>query len=176
MSVVVLCAASGSVYERFECVETFDARKDARSYLGASPVICHPPCRIWSATCRQLAKPDPGERELGLWCCDTLRRCGGILEQPAFSRLFEAGGLPMPGETIGNVSTIEVWQCWWSFPAQKKTWLALAGIDLSQVEIPLQLTNRGSKAMDRMSRRQRSETIEPFARWLIELASKAKIG
>ena len=96
--VSVLCASRNSVYKTLDAVDVYDATRDARTFPGNTPIIAHPPCRSWSAFCRHQAKPEPGEAELGLWCAEQLRKCGGVLEQPAHSRLFAAAGLPLPNQ------------------------------------------------------------------------------
>ena len=40
-------------------------------------VVCHAPCRPWSAHCAHQAKPEPGEKELGPFCAEMLRKWGG---------------------------------------------------------------------------------------------------
>lgn len=95
-TVAVLCAARNSVYHEMEGVDVFDALRGARSFAGGMPVIAHPPCRAWSAYCAHQAKPAPGEKELGIWCAEQVRENGGVLEQPAHSRLFDAAKLPKP--------------------------------------------------------------------------------
>lgn len=175
--VAILCAARKSVYWTLEGVEVYDDCRDARTFACGMPIVAHPPCRGWSAKCRHQAKPGPGEMDLGLWCCDRLRECGGVLEQPAFSHLFSAGGLPAPGEIIGGVWTAEVWQAWWGYPMRKATWLAFSGIEKSSVEFPLRLHPRGGdrRAEQVMSRQQRSATPLAFAEWLVALARASEV-
>lgn len=170
--VAVLCAARNSIYHALDGVEVYDAARDARTFPGGMPVICHPPCRSWSAFCRQQAKPAPGEQELGIWCAEQLRQWGGILEQPAFSHLFAAAGLPLPGR-YGDVWTLEVWQAWWGYPTRKRTWLAFCGIDPAKVHVPYRLhaAGRDRRRMQVMSHNQRSATSEAIAKWLVDLAS-----
>jgi hypothetical protein len=173
--VSVLFAASNSVYKTLEDVDVFDKRRDARLFSGETPIVGHPPCRSWSAFCRHQAKPEPGEAELGLWCADQLRLCGGVLEQPAHSRLFDGARLPKPGERDGDLWTIEVWQAWWGYKLRKATWLCFSRVDQSLVQCPLRLhaPGRDRRRFQVMSKNQRAATCEPFARWLIEAARAA---
>jgi len=178
-TVAILCAASRSIYKSLPDVEVYDARRDARTFGGGMPIVAHPPCRSWSVKTKHQAKPEPGEKELGLFCCEKLKECGGVLEQPTFSELFEAGGLPQPGRPLdGDLWTIEVWQAWWGYPMKKTTWLAFCGIDPSQIEVPLRLHNReGSgqrRPYKRLSRNQRSATTREFAEWLVSAARLAE--
>jgi hypothetical protein len=174
--VAVLCAARNSVYHEIPYVDVYDIDRDARTFKCDKPVVAHPPCRAWSAYCAHQAKPLPGERELGLWCCDVLRQCGGVLEQPAHSRLFAAGQLPVPPGRLGDVWSMQVDQCWWGDSRKKATWLCFSMIDLADIVVPFCL--RGSDAGDRrrwqvMSHQQRSATIPSMAEWLVDIARMA---
>lgn len=177
LKVAILCAARTSVYHELDNLEVYDQERDARTFAGGLPVVAHPPCRAWSATCRQLAKPEPGEIELGLFCCEKLKECGGVLEQPAHSHLFDAGQLPKPLEKVSEngLFTLAVFQAWWGYPMKKSTWLCFSGIDPRAVELPLRLHNRGKdwRKQQLMSKRQRSETTREFAEWLIDIARTA---
>ena len=108
-TVAALCVGPRSVYKTLPDVEAYDQARDARTFPGGMPIVGHPPCRSWSAYCAHQAKPEPGERELALWVIEQLRREGGVLEQPAHSRLWAAAGLPIPGNPAtrqpGNPAT-----------------------------------------------------------------------
>jgi hypothetical protein len=173
--VAVLCAATNSVYQSLENVEVYDRRRDARTFAGGMPVIAHPPCRSWSAFCAHQAKPEPGEKELGLWCVEQVREWGGILEQPAHSRLFDAASLPKPGwEARADSWSLEVWQAWWGYPQKKATWLYFSKISPLEVLYPLRLHPQGGdkRTWQVMSKNMRSRTILPFAEWLIATARR----
>lgn len=177
--VSVLCAAPRSVYRDLPGVEVYDRRRDARTFAGDTPIVAHPPCRGWSAKTRHQAKPEPREMELGLWCAEQLRRCGGVLEQPAWSHLFAAAGLPAPLQTMGDLWTIQVEQYWWGYPTPKPTWLCFCRVAPCTVHLPLRLRNRGSRkrnrydAWSRLTAAKRSLTVGPFAAWLLEAARQA---
>lgn len=174
--VAVLCAARNSIYHTLPGVVVYDAVRDARTFPGGMPIVAHPPCRAWSAYCAHQAKPLPGEKELGLWCCDMLRECGGVLEQPAHSRLFEAGGLPAPCAMREGLWSIQVDQAWWGDTRKKATWLCFSQIDPAAIEIPfvLRATSRGDKRRwQLMSRNQRSATVPAMAEWLVQAARAA---
>ena len=171
--IAILCAASRSAYHEMEGVEVYDRRRDARSFTGGMPVVAHPPCRAWSAFCAHQAKPEPGEKELGLWCVEQVKEWGGILEQPAHSRLFDAANLPKPGwEARADSWSLEVWQAWWGYPQIKATWLYFSKISPLNVLYPFQLFPQGvsRRSEQVMSRQQRSRTIRPFAEWLVATA------
>jgi len=172
-TIAALCVAANTPYRTMPGVECYDKRRDARSFNGGMPIICHPPCRAWSAFLRHQAKPDPGESELGLFCAERLRECGGVLEHPAYSRLFDAAKLPRPLERSSDLWTIAVWQSWWGYPMRKGTWLCFSRVDPARVEVPYRMLN--DRGADRiifkgMSRTQRAQTTPAFADWLVNLA------
>ena len=122
--IAALCVSRVSIYKTLEGVDCFDIDRDVRTFAGGMPIVAHPPCRSWSAYCAHQAKPLPGEKELGLWCVDKLRECGGVLEHPAHSRLFDAAGMPKPGEPErGGLWSLAVDQSWWGDTRKKKTWI-----------------------------------------------------
>lgn len=161
-TVSILCASTTSVYHTMDGVDVFDINRDCRSFNGKTPIVAHPPCRAWSAFCAHQAKPSPGEKELGLWCCEQLKKCGGVLEQPAHSRLFATAGLPERGKYENGLFTIEVNQSWWGYSMKKSTWLCFSGLGPGSVECPLVL--RAADTGDRrrfqvMSKAQRAATV-----------------
>lgn len=171
--VAVLCAARNSIYHAMDDVDVYDVTRDARSFSGGMPVVAHPPCRAWSAFCAHQAKPEAGEKELGIWCCEMLRTCGGVLEQPAHSRLFAAGGLPLPGDGVkGGVWSLQVDQFWWGLDWKKGTWLAFSGVPRESVVMPLRLHDgRSDKAIwNSKSKGQRARTIPAFGQWMVNAA------
>src|SRR3972149_3930233 len=91
----VLFARRDSDYKLMDC-DVWDIDRDARNYTGNAPVIAHPPCRAWGRL-RHFAKPRPDEKDLALFAVATVRRCGGVLEHPASSTLWQAADLPLPG-------------------------------------------------------------------------------
>lgn len=176
--IAVLCAARKTHYRDLPDVDVYDADRDARTFQGGMPIIAHPPCRSWSAFMGHWAKPAEGERELGLWCCEQLRACGGILEQPAHSRLFQAAELPLPGRRIGSLWTLQVDQYWWGFPTQKKTWLCFSGMHPRDVVVPYRLraSTRGDRyRFECMSHGQRSRTTLAMCEWLVATARLVKV-
>lgn len=179
--VAILCAARNSVYHDIDGVDVYDAARDCRTFAGGMPVVAHPPCRSWSAFLRHQAKPSPGEKDLGPWCVEQVRRWGGVLEHPAHSRLWDACGLPKPGETARDGSwSMCVDQYWWGYAMRKRTWLLVSGVgplDIPAVPFHLRASTKGDRqAFKHMSHRQRSASPRAFADWLVELARRAKAG
>ena len=173
--VSALCVARRSIYHQIEGVECYDMARDVRTFTGGTPVLCHPPCRSWSAYCAHQAKPMPGEKELGLLCVEWLRKCGGILEHPAHSRLFDACNLPKPGwASRGDLWSAEVLQAWWGDTRTKTTWLCFSGISPNEVQFPLRLHDPSGdrRRWQLLNSTSRSSTVPEMARWLVETARK----
>lgn len=175
-TVSVLCVHGNSIYKTMPGVEAYDMNRDARTFPGDTPIVAHPPCRAWSTHCRHQAKPLPGEKELGPWCADMLRQCGGVLEHPAHSHLFEAAGLPMPGCRIGDLHTIAVWQAWWGYSMRKATWLCFSRVPDDAIHVPFRLHTPGfdRRRQQVMSKNQRAATCPEFAAWLLDAARAAR--
>ena len=174
MNVAVLCAAKGSAYEEMTGVDVYDADRDCRTFKGGMPVVAHPPCRAWSATCRHQSKASSAERWLGPYCVDQVRRCGGVLEHPAHSRLWEKCGLPLPGQRQCEARCVAIQQHWFGHSTVKHTWLYMVGVD-DIPPIPFRLLQPGStKRWNKQSKKQRAATAPLLATWLVECARKAK--
>lgn len=177
MNVAVLCAAKNSVYKSFE-VDVYDIERDCRTFDYSKPIVAHPPCRSWSAYCRHQAKPLPGEKELGPFCVEALKQCGGVLEHPAHSLLFDACNVPKPGNRERDgLWSMWVQQSWWGDTRTKNTWLLFSGIDKRDIELPFALHDPDGdrRRWQLMSKHQRSATSIEFATWLIQTASKARV-
>jgi hypothetical protein len=173
-TVSILCAATKSHYHAMDGVEVYDARRNAWTFDGTTPVVGHPPCRAWSAFLAHQAKPTDREKELGIWVCQQLRRCGGVIEQPAHSRLFSEVGFPLPGApAIDGVWTLAVQQWWFGYTIRKATWLAFSGVTIDQLpDLPYRLHDgqNDHRAFKAMGHRKRSETVKRFAQWLVSVA------
>lgn len=192
--VAILCAAKKTAYRDMPGLEVYDEARDARTFQGGMPVVAHPPCRRWTTfgdnmliaakkrlgTTPQSESEIKVERELGLFCARQVQECGGILEQPARSRLFEAAGLPLPGSPQSPDSfSLHVWQRWWGFPTKKGTWLYFRKISQFSIEIPFYLHNSpgdGNRFENMPGGHHpyyRSHTMPALAEWLVALARTA---
>jgi hypothetical protein len=172
--------------------------QEARHYAGPWPVVAHPPCQLWVnlaasnwARGQREGKPRPYPAwypggDDGDCFASALMACrmwGGVLEHPARSWAWRAHGLlpPWPNcwkATAPHEWTCEVWQSAYDHLAAKATWIYYCGPDE-----PPELDWRrppGTHQIgwyDRnkptLSKREASATPEPFARALIDLASRA---
>lgn len=185
--VAVLFARKRSIYKKNPCCDVWDIDRDARNYAETMPVIAHPPCRGWGRL-RELAKPRPDEKDLALFAVAKVRECGGVLEHPARSTLWQAANLPCPGESDDHGGfTISVLQFWFGHRAEKATWLYICGISIYDLpEVPLKIgeashvvcstIKRGKRGYrPEVNKTEREGTPEPFAKWLVRLAQKCSI-
>lgn len=182
-------------YPKMEGVDCWDAERDARLYEGPHAVVAHPPCGPWGKT-RHMYRGE--EHDCAPRAVEQVRKFGGVLEQPAGSRLWDTCLLPRPSPNIvdsfGGYS-VELDQSDWGHVARKPTWLYL-------VRVPALLANvhpRGFAAPPFLGRapthwcsggrtkrpgmgatvppgikvcsaQQRRRTPPAFAEWLVELA------
>jgi hypothetical protein len=175
--------------------EWYDAERNAMSYRGSLPVVAHPPCGPWS----QLSQLHKHAEEIALapHAVAVVQRCGGVLEHPKGSKLWDACGLPKPGESNDPTGgwTLEVAQCDWGHPARKRTWLYIVGIDrwdLPPMPEPREPTHWASGGRTRSSRqgspvppgikvcsaqqRRRTPTPTDFGHWLVSVACLCRKG
>lgn len=194
-TVAVLFARSDSVYKTMPGCDVWDIERDALRWPGGATVVAHPPCRGWGRLAH-FARPAPGELDLGPWAVGQVRRHGGVLEHPAYSKLWKAAGLPHPGtlDAWGGW-TLPISQRWWGHRAEKATWLYIVGVEPRGVpDIPLRLgeathvvsqgrTRRkdGSRLVKGMpgwrpdmKKPEREATPPELAAWLVELARRCR--
>ncbi len=164
--------------------------RDARLYAGPNPVICHPPCQLWTNFAGLNYKRYGGAHNRpgndgGCFASalDAVRRWGGVLEHPAGSYAWETFYLPPPAASgwvaCSDGWTAEVWQSAYGHKARKRTWLFYSGEAL-----PLELNwsrSPGSHQcgwFDRkrptLSKREASATPLAFAELLVSIAAQAK--
>lgn len=170
--------------------EWYDADRDARRYGGGKPVIAHPPCGPWGRL-RHLSKHD--DPMLAVYAIGVVRACGGVLEHPAHSKLWEQYHLPKPGafpDAWGGV-TVHVDQCDFGHVARKATWLYIVGLGTLPTwpakGTPTHWISGGHGRVGKKSKptpvpdgikicsaQQRRRTPEAFAQWLIAIASSVR--
>jgi hypothetical protein len=124
-------------YPQMPGVDCWDEKRDARLYWGPHPVVAHPPCGPWSSL-RHLYRG--GEHDCGPRAVEQVRVFGGVLEQPAGSKLWEFCRLPKPvsGDWVPQRHdwyvdqlagwSVQVEQVSWGHPCRKPTWLFFVGV------------------------------------------------
>lgn len=173
--VSALFVSRRSIYKHMDGVDAFDRSRDARAnFTGLTPVIEHVPCRCWSLYLSGHAKPQDrkAEMELGIWAVETVMRCGGVLEQPAHSKLWKACQLPRPGDyTDPFCYTVYLEQSWFGFPTPKPTWVLVCGVPRANLPALPQRTMPSRQAdFQKLNAFQRSRTMKSFADWLCQTA------
>lgn len=174
-------------------VDAWDRTRDARRYAGPWPVVAHPPCGTYSVL-RHLHRGGGGEAECGPIAVEQVRRWGGVLEQPAHSRLWARCALPVPrGLPDAHGYAEVVSQLAWGHVANKRTWLYLVGVDRELVCSTIRTggvathwvagrrhdtrfaSNNVPEGIKVCSARQARRTPPAFAEWLIMLAESARV-
>lgn len=142
-TIAALFVSESSIYKSMPHVDPWDQRRDARTYRGRLPVVCHPPCQLWGNFAFVNYARYGGEHNRpgndGGCFAGALHRVesnGGVLEHPAFTRAWNHHGIARPrgiGWTwtgkVGefNGYTCEVWQSAYGHRARKRTWLYYVG-------------------------------------------------
>lgn len=144
MTVAALYVDPAGAYADMNDVELWDEARDARLYDGPWPVVAHPPCARWSRLAGFVEYVHGYKRGDDGGCFEaalaSVRRWGGVLEHPAYSRAWDAFGLPEPlwrgGWTAG---TCGGWSCYveqgryGELPVKKATWLYAFGVELPEL-------------------------------------------
>lgn len=196
LTVAALFVQTNGAYFGLAGVDPWDEARDAMRYDGPHPVVAHPPCARW---CRLAGlvearwghkRGDDGgtfAHALG-----QVRKWGGVLEHPAFSRAWSAFDLPRPlsgggwsrGLCGGWVAHVE--QGRYGHKAKKATWLYAFGTDLPPLrwgstpdsEVVAHVSwcgNRISEERDRprLGKAEASRTPDEFKELLLGMARSA---
>jgi hypothetical protein len=165
--IAALFVETGGAYFDIPNVDPWDEARDARLYDGPYPVVAHPPCKRWSslnnlvlARYPQRAAEFAHGNDGGCFASAlaSVRKWGGVLEHPAYSRAWGRFGLPRPiaGLWVQGICggwSIEVDQSAFGHPARKRTWLYAYG-----VKIPvIRPANVASEKRIRVYRRRRPD-------------------
>lgn len=181
-TIAVLFARSDSHYKALPDTDVWDIERDARRWPGGSPLVAHPPCRMWGRL-RQFAKGRPDEKQLAIQAVDWIRKHGGVLEHPAESTLWLHCDLPRPGEFPDEHGgwCLEIEQFHWGHRAEKATWLYIVGCTPSELppipRRPGRPTHcvRPTKSYPRLpsiTKAEREHTPPELASWLVTLAKR----
>jgi hypothetical protein len=132
--IAALFVETGGIYSGLSDVDVWGIERDARNYAGPFPVIAHPPCerwgRYWHGSPRKPHQYRLGDDD-GCFAAalHAVRKFGGVLEHPAYSRAFEAYGIMWPLVGAGWLRTrcgafvCHVEQGHYGHMARKATWL-----------------------------------------------------
>jgi hypothetical protein len=176
--VTVLYTQPRSVYLSLPDVDCWDAARDARRWPGHTPVVAHPPCRLWGGLRHQSTAPRE-ERLLAWHAVQMVERYGGVLEHPALSTLWRNQGLPWPQQGTRLSYTIPIQQLWFGHKARKPTWLWIRGVPLELLpDVPFRwgegthvvTWSNGCRRRPKLSARGRQETPRELAEWLVAVA------
>lgn len=179
IAIHVLCTGRSTVYSQFPQADCYSRTRDAWLCQARRPIIAHPPCRFWSRWNLRASAPISvliNELLLGMHCVRLVQQYGGILEQPAHSRLWTAANLPWPNQPAQKDQPFSVCidQAEYGHPCSKMTWLYLVGIKPSQLTWSgFQLANPRRRQLRDLTPGQRSATPPRLATYLVDLASSA---
>lgn len=184
--VTILFARQDSVYKSLPNCDVYDIDRDALTWKGGSPVVAHPPCRLWGRLRKMAKVEDPeAERHLALWSIDQVRQWGGVLEHPAHSTLWHEAQLPLPSQSdeFGGY-TIQISQWMFGHRADKPTWLYICGRKLDDLPpipqregIPSYVINSTKNdSRPEVTKAERERTPLALAKWLVEVARGSLLG
>lgn len=173
-------------YAGREDIDLWPEIRDARLYAGPWPALAHPPCARWGRYWGGGPNATPGKYKGGddggcfAAALESVRRWGGVIEHPEGSHAWRAFRLPKPPWAGGWVRGLcGGWSCCveqghYGHDARKATWLYLVtGGELPEL-IWGPATPKDQARLERLSKRQRTITPEPFAEMLIGLARGAR--
>ena len=184
--------AKGPYVELLGSERCWGIERDARLYEGPEPGVFHPPCGGWGRMRPVHFKYNPNAKELtacGPRAVEQVRKYGGVLEHPDGSALWKHCGLPRPGEGFDEYGgfTVAVRQVDWGHQTPKPTWLYIVprsnGEALRRMVLRVIDARRGTGVathlicarkgarLPELPKRLRHVTPEPFARFLVDIAS-----
>jgi len=140
IQVAALFVDPRGIYSDAEGVDPWGIDRDARRYDGPHPVVAHPPCSRWCALAGLVEARYGHKRGDDGGCFASalanVRRCGGVLEHPAFSKAWDVFDLPTPppgdrgwARGLDGGWTCRVDQAHYGHVARKSTWLYAYGVD-----------------------------------------------
>jgi hypothetical protein len=181
-TVAALYVETNGVYFNLPGVDPWDEARDARLYAGPWPVVAHPPCEAWSifAPVREKKHGLPRGEDGGCFAAAlaAVRRWGGVLEHPAYSRAWATFGLSRPASSGAWSQTLdgewfgEVNQTAYGHRMNKPTWLLYCGSEPPmplRAEHPYGIRFHAAWGKDR----RRSTSPEAFRDVLLSMARTA---
>lgn len=136
--IAALFVEKNGCYSELDNIEIWDEARDARKYKGPFSVVAHPPCSRWCRLAGLVEKRWGHKRGDDGGCFESalanVRRVGGVLEHPAYSKAFYKYGLPIPVSGGGwQMGICGGWSCYveqanYGHKAKKATWLYAFGV------------------------------------------------
>lgn len=176
--IAALYVQTNGVYFGLDDVDPWDEHRDARLYNGPHPVVAHPPCARWGMYAtgnprfpgRYKIGDDDGCFEAAL---NAVRRWGGVIEHPAYSKAWAWFGINRPPYHGGWIAadwvggwTCHVEQGHYGHLSRKATWLYMCGggADLPELiwgpaEGKIRI-DAGCKTVDDYRRRRRIGVVQ----------------
>lgn len=161
--VAALFVRADSVYNTIPQVYCYDKNRDAFTYNGDAPVVCHPPCRSWGRyanKARQLEKADiDGFR----FCIETVRRVGGVIEHPSSSTAWFS-------HDLSDFMIYKVYQSFFGHKSHKETYIAMySPHHQDYLSLPC-VQGKNNYPVESMGKKDREATPIDFAQALTYLA------
>lgn len=170
----VLYARKNSIYKTIEGLQVYDEKRDARTFNNDLPVIAHPPCRLFGRL-KHFSNAPAAEKQLAYHAIESIKKCGGVLEHPAFSTLWSEMDLPLPGVFKGNGFTYPILQSWFGHKCPKATWLYINGISPGELpSVPFELGIPTGRISKTGSMKVREGTPLDLALFLKEVAIRCR--
>jgi hypothetical protein len=177
MKIPVLFTNEKSNYNNYSIFDTYSKKRNAFTYYSRSPLIAHPPCRLFSRL-RGFSTANKSEKKLAFFALSRVRQFGGILEHPRSSTLWKNGNFNLSGnidEYGGFLRSVNL--SWFGYPCEKKTMLYFVGIKPGDLPpFPLNLlppssiisTSRSS-TLPEIPKKDRSSTPAHMIEYFIEV-------
>lgn len=196
--IAALFVERGGIYSGRDDVDCWDVLRDARTYDGPHAVVAHPPCTRWCRLAGLVEARWGHKRGEDGGCFASalanVRRCGGVLEHPAYSDAWAAFGLLRPrsrgGWSVADAAggwTCRVEQGRYGHVAKKATWLYAVGVELPSLRWGLALDSESEALVSwcgnhtnahdvrpRVGKKQAAATPPAFAEILITMAKSAR--
>ncbi len=155
LRVAALFVEGGGAYAGLADVDLWDETRDARLYEGPYPVVAHPPCARWSRLAGFTEARFGYKRGDDGGCfasaLASVRRCGGVLEHPAYSAAWAKFGLPKPiwrggwNLALDGGASCYIEQGRYGLPVKKATWLYAFGVELPSLKWGYQPDGEGER-------------------------------